>query len=427
MKFCRNLQRVIDITDPEWAPYWTNYKMLKKFLKTLPSFVPPDGGETTGNNPAVGVNGAVDANFVARAGSPDSSTSGIDDNALEDDGEGRDASDKSLYEHKHESALTSRAAHSFSNNNAHSRDPRQHSLTAAAKMSRNPGEVAFFRLLNSELRKAIHFFEKAQLEFEIREARVREGIDIMRKANSLMVSEKWSLMAKSLYRLYKDLLLLETYAIMTYCSFSKILKKHDKVTSHNTRIAFMKNVVNKANFTHYPKLLAMISRCETLYDEVSQSLIQEGKLGLYEDERLFINMIHRLNEQVLDTAEEEGADVDARKERRQNGSPAIQGSGQVPPAGEQASPAFSSHSTISSHSASQVSTLRILVEENSINRSSKEGLARVSESDNLAANTVQAAQALAGLTAASSTMDEGKRSFATKYPAGPMVKRARME
>lgn len=243
--------------------------MLKKFLKTLPSFVPPDGGETTGNNPAVGVNGAVDANFVARAGSPDSSTSGIDDNALEDDGEGRDASDKSLYEHKHESALTSRAAHSFSNNNAHSRDPRQHSLTAAAKMSRNPGEVAFFRLLNSELRKAIHFFEKAQLEFEIREARVREGIDIMRKANSLMVSEKWSLMAKSLYRLYKDLLLLETYAIMTYCSFSKILKKHDKVTSHNTRIAFMKNVVNKANFTHYPKLLAMISRCETLYDEVS--------------------------------------------------------------------------------------------------------------------------------------------------------------
>ena len=35
MKFCRNLQRVINITDPEWAPYWTNYKMLKKFLKAV--------------------------------------------------------------------------------------------------------------------------------------------------------------------------------------------------------------------------------------------------------------------------------------------------------------------------------------------------------------------------------------------------------
>ena len=42
MKFCRNLQRVIDITDPEWAPYWTNYKMLKKFLKKMPSLVPSD-------------------------------------------------------------------------------------------------------------------------------------------------------------------------------------------------------------------------------------------------------------------------------------------------------------------------------------------------------------------------------------------------
>jgi len=29
MKFCKNLQRVVDISEPEWAPYWINYKMLK--------------------------------------------------------------------------------------------------------------------------------------------------------------------------------------------------------------------------------------------------------------------------------------------------------------------------------------------------------------------------------------------------------------
>ena len=33
MKFCKNLQRVVDISDPEWAPYWTNYKMLKVCLR----------------------------------------------------------------------------------------------------------------------------------------------------------------------------------------------------------------------------------------------------------------------------------------------------------------------------------------------------------------------------------------------------------
>ena len=176
--------------------------------------------------------------------------------------------------------------------------------------------MAFFKLLHAEFKKAEHFFEKAQQEFVIREERVREGMNIMKRPNSIMVNEKWSLLAKSLYRLYKDLLLLETFAIMTYCSFSKILKKHDKVTGYNTRNAFMANVVNNANFTNYPVVLEMITRCEILYEEVSNHLLKEGKENLYEDERLFINMIHRLNEQVMDTAEGEG--VPERKEVRRS-------------------------------------------------------------------------------------------------------------
>jgi hypothetical protein len=181
-------------------------------------------------------------------------------------------------------------------------------------IQKSPGEVAFFKLLHVEYKKVTHFFEKAQQEFIIREERVREGMEIMKKPNSIMVSEKWSLLAKSLYRLYKDLLLLETFAIMSYCSFSKILKKHDKVTGYNTRQAFMANVVANANFTNYPVLLEMIKRCEKMYEEVSQRLQKEGKEGLYEDERLFINMIHRLNEQCMDTAESEGGPE--RKEPR---------------------------------------------------------------------------------------------------------------
>lgn len=178
-------------------------------------------------------------------------------------------------------------------------------------LGKNPGEIAFFKLLHSEFRKATHFFDKAQLEFSIREERVHEGMEIMKRPNSIMVNEKWSLLAKSIYKLYKDLLLLETFAIMTYCSFSKILKKHDKVTGHDTRAAFMANVVSQANFTMYPKVLDMISRCVTWYEEVSDRLVQEGKEGLYEDERLFINMISRLNEQALDTA-----DAPERTDRR---------------------------------------------------------------------------------------------------------------
>jgi hypothetical protein len=215
------------------------------------------------------------------------------------------------------------------------------------ELNRSPGEIAFFKLLHTEFKKATFFFDKAQQEFIIREERVQEGSKIMEQPNSIMVNEKWSLLAKSIYRLYKDLLLFETFAIMTYCSFSKILKKHDKVTGHQTRKAFMANVVNKANFTNYPRVLEMISRCEHLYDGVSNRLLQEGKEGLYEDERLFINMIARLNEQALDTAEGEGA-PDRKSGRRSLALPAT-----YPRVQETAA----------------VSTLRSLVEENDLRAS----------------------------------------------------------
>lgn len=188
--------------------------------------------------------------------------------------------------------------------------------TGKQTMGKSPGEIAFFKLLHSELKKAAKFFDRTKQEFILREERVREGMEIMRKPNSIMVSDKWSTMAKSIYRLYKDLLLLELYAIMTYCSFSKILKKHDKVTGYKTRIAFMANVVNKANFTHYPEVLAMIQRTEALFEEVSQKLLIEGSSALCEDERLFISMIHRFYGQIVDKAAEEGApDADMRKRR----------------------------------------------------------------------------------------------------------------
>jgi len=174
-------------------------------------------------------------------------------------------------------------------------------------MGKSPGEVAFFKLLHAELKKASYFFKRAQQEFSIREERIREGVEIMSRPSSIMINEKWSSLAKSLYRLYKDLLLLETFAIMSYCSFSKILKKHDKVTGYKTRKAFMANMVNKASFTNYPKVLGMIRRCKSSYEEVSRHLVDEGNVDLCEDERLFINMIHRLNRQIMDKAEEEDA------------------------------------------------------------------------------------------------------------------------
>lgn len=263
------------------------------------------------------------------------------------------------------------------------------SLGKVDRLGKSPGEVAFFKLLHAEFNKAEHFFSKAEQEFVIREERVREGMSIMKQPNSIMVNGKWSLLAKSLYRLYKDLLLLETFAIMTYCSFSKILKKHDKVTGYKTRNAFMANVVNKANFTNYPVVLEMISRCEQMYEEVAEHLLKEGKENLYEDERLFINMIHRLNEQVLDTAEGEG--VPERKERRSS-------------LGVPKKPAASASLTTED---AKTSSLRILVEEND--------------------RKILAAQVSEGVTGVDDDDDMHKKRSAEEVPSGGDAKRQRKE
>lgn len=240
MKFCKNLQRVIDLSNtsnPEWSPFWMNYKALKQIIMKLPSLV-PDAGEE---------------------------------------------SDRSKSQ---ENPSTQRQVR---------------------RMEQRPGEVAFFQFLHSEMKKTTHFFDGIEQELQIRLARVRGGMQIWNRPTPSMITDKWSRIAKSIFRLRTDLLLIETYAIMNYCAFSKIIKKHDKVTGYNTRTAFMANVVNKANFTHYPKVLNMMRISEKMYEEVSDNLSSEGIFGLYEDERLFIDMIQELNSQVMGTAEDEGA------------------------------------------------------------------------------------------------------------------------
>ncbi len=74
-------------------------------------------------------------------------------------------------------------------------------------MGKSPGEISFFKLRHSELKKAAKFVDRTKQEFMLREERVRDGMEIIRKPNSIMVPDKWSTMAKSIYRLYKDLLL----------------------------------------------------------------------------------------------------------------------------------------------------------------------------------------------------------------------------
>ena len=183
-------------------------------------------------------------------------------------------------------------------------------------LGKNPLEVAFFRFLHSELQKCIRFYDQTQEEYTIRVERLVEGSVILHDPNSILVRDKWSVLARSAYNVYKDLLLLQNYAIMTYCSFSKILKKHDKVTGRKTRGAFMTSMVDPANFANTNRLEQMVQSCEEVYNEASERLFMEGRAVLDEDERLFLNMVSQMNNQAVIAAEEEGAPNASCQRRR---------------------------------------------------------------------------------------------------------------
>lgn len=280
MKFCKVLHKVAEASDPSFMPYWPHYKKLKKLIKSLSV---ASEGCVDDSNPAFHGNDSVafgmnkqgsDNHFHAPQQRQDVQVNSFDcdSNSIQGHYRSTQQQRKLLQQTKNRMAKTRPAKH---------------------ELKTDPREVAFFEFLRLELGKATDFFGKAEQQFLLREEIVRLGMDVLHRPHSSIIPNRWAVFSRAAFILHKDLLLLETFAIVSYFAFSKILKKYDKVTGHQTRGPFMVNVVNKANFTNYPKILEMIERCQKLYDDASQQILQD----IYEDERLFLYMVQHFQQQ----------------------------------------------------------------------------------------------------------------------------------
>ena len=107
-------------------------------------------------------------------------------------------------------------------------------------MAKSAPEVAFFRALRFELQKSAQFFRQAELVLEVRRERVRAAAAAAGRGPAGAARGRAGSGPEACVTYYRDLLLLENYAIMNYCGFSKILKKHDKQTGFTTRTQFMR-------------------------------------------------------------------------------------------------------------------------------------------------------------------------------------------
>jgi SPX domain protein involved in polyphosphate accumulation len=143
--------------------------------------------------------------------------------------------------------------------------------TSPAVLAKDPYEVDFFKAVRHEVKKASEFFGSNETLFHIRHTRIQEGFKRLSDADKMYDQISWSRLLAACVQFYKDVLLLENFAIMNYCGFSKILKKHDKMTGFVTRAAFMKNVMSKQNFASYPYISELLVQAEKLFIDI-QSL-----------------------------------------------------------------------------------------------------------------------------------------------------------
>lgn len=162
-------------------------------------------------------------------------------------------------------------------------------------LKRQRGEVVFFKLLHAEVHKATHFFQETQERYASR----------LRLLSSEMAAieedDERQLLQQKIFWLHQSLLRLEVFAIMSYCAFSKILKKHDKATGFDTKAAFMEKIVNLTCITHTPRIQAMIEQCQRWMAHPKLKALspeledQEEKKPSQDDQRLFLETIQQLH------------------------------------------------------------------------------------------------------------------------------------
>jgi SPX domain protein involved in polyphosphate accumulation len=172
MKFGKSLFQVIELSDPEWGPYWINYKYLKKKINEI-------------------ILEQQEANTQQQQQE-------AKNKQLEDMSSSSDDGKKILQQ----------------------------------RLAKSTAEVEFFKLLRKELKKTSDFFSTSEMLCKVRKERLWNGLEMLKNQSSFDDINAWTRLMASCVRFYKDVLLLENYAIMNYCGFSKILKKHDKRTGY---------------------------------------------------------------------------------------------------------------------------------------------------------------------------------------------------
>ena len=210
---------------------WMNYKHLKQLLKDIQNN-DPLAAQRSANNHA-----ASTPEKAKRAGSPANGSAVV----------AKD-SDKPLTSSRDSSNLNGKPIVA---------------KKRAGSIVESKYEKIFFSQLKQELQKVTDSFGKLEQRLF---ARFREFLPKMNRLKQafedkhvLVKSEEVSKVVEECAELHFLLVCLESYAVINYAGFTKILKKHDKVTGFTTRDKYMLKLVDEKSFAQHKRIKGVLN------------------------------------------------------------------------------------------------------------------------------------------------------------------------
>eukprot|EP00516_Mucochytrium_quahogii_P007950 CAMPEP_0203744396 /NCGR_PEP_ID=MMETSP0098-20131031/481_1 /ASSEMBLY_ACC=CAM_ASM_000208 /TAXON_ID=96639 /ORGANISM=" , Strain NY0313808BC1" /LENGTH=243 /DNA_ID=CAMNT_0050631903 /DNA_START=472 /DNA_END=1203 /DNA_ORIENTATION=- len=141
-------------------------------------------------------------------------------------------------------------------------------LNDVKEIEASEDERKFFSYLRKELNKLTRtytvlwkrgFSQLCVCWNTIEEFRVKNGVSIPQEKLAAIVS------------VCENLLLLRNFCVINYCGFTKILKKHDKVTGFKTKDKYMLKMVNDQPFSEHASLKLALEYIAEEYKFLNQS------------------------------------------------------------------------------------------------------------------------------------------------------------
>jgi len=128
-------------------------------------------------------------------------------------------------------------------------------------------ERRFFLLLRKELKKVATCFK--DLEYRALRKLVNLKATYSREVNTKSITlQNYHQLLQMCTRMHMELLMLENYAVLNYAGFTKILKKHDKMTGFRTKDQFLLKLVDCQPFVVHPWLRSAIKSVEDQFRSI---------------------------------------------------------------------------------------------------------------------------------------------------------------